>query len=264
MSVEEFAAGVIRVVNATMEKAVRVVSIERGYDPREFTLVAFGGAGGLHACDLASALGIRRVIVPAMPGALSAFGILVSDVVKDFSRTVVWRTRGSAWEKRAGAAFAELRKRAERDFREERWSGKIVFEETLDVRYCGQGYELNVPFRRDALDRFQAEHKRRYGYAHEKREVELVTLRLRARIPVRTAAWSMERQQAKAQAGRSHVWVDGHRIAVGILDRESIEVGRTHTGPAVVTEYSATTWVSPRAKFYLDQAANLIVEVPGA
>ena len=88
---EQFAAGIIRVVNATMEKAIRVVSIERGYDPREFALVAFGGAGGLHACELAEALGIPRVIVPALPGALSAFGILVSDVVKDYSRTVLWR-----------------------------------------------------------------------------------------------------------------------------------------------------------------------------
>ena len=89
LSVEEFAAGVLRVVNATMEKAIRVVSVERGYDPRDFTLVAFGGAGGLHACELASALGIPRVIIPAYPGALSAFGILVSDVIKDYSRTIL-------------------------------------------------------------------------------------------------------------------------------------------------------------------------------
>src|SRR5580693_7294772 len=91
LSLEQFAAGVIRVVNATMEKAIRVVSIERGYDPREFVLVAFGGAGGLHACELAASLSIPQVIVPARPGALSAFGILVSDVVKDYSRTVLWR-----------------------------------------------------------------------------------------------------------------------------------------------------------------------------
>ena len=91
LTLEQFAAGVIRVVNSTMEKAIRVVSIERGYDPREFTLVAFGGAGGLHACELAEALSIPRVMIPALPGALSAFGILVSDVVKDYSRTVLWR-----------------------------------------------------------------------------------------------------------------------------------------------------------------------------
>ncbi len=89
MSLEQFAEGVVRVVNANMERALRVVSVERGYDPRHFTLVAFGGAGGLHACDLAQALGIPRVIVPAMPGALSAYGILASDIVKDYSRTLL-------------------------------------------------------------------------------------------------------------------------------------------------------------------------------
>ena len=96
LSVEAFAAGVIRVVNSTMEKAIRVVSIERGYDPRDFALVAFGGAGGLHACELAAGLSIPTVIVPALPGALSAYGILVSDVVKDFSRTVLLRVRDTA------------------------------------------------------------------------------------------------------------------------------------------------------------------------
>ena len=91
LSLEQFSAGVVRVVNANMERALRVVSIERGYDPREFALVAFGGAGGLHACELAEALAIPTVMIPARPGALSAFGILVSDVVKDYSRTLLWR-----------------------------------------------------------------------------------------------------------------------------------------------------------------------------
>src|ERR1700751_5098955 len=91
LSLEQFAGGVIRVVNATMEKAIRVVSIERGHDPRRFVLVAFGGAGGLHACELASALGIPQVVIPANPGALSALGILVSDVIKDYSRTILRR-----------------------------------------------------------------------------------------------------------------------------------------------------------------------------
>ena len=114
---EQFAAGTIRVVNATMEKAIRVVSIERGYDPREFALVAFGGAGGLHACELAEALSIPRVIVPALPGALSAYGILVSDVVKDYSRTVLWQVGDKLPIERLEGEFAELRRHAETDFR---------------------------------------------------------------------------------------------------------------------------------------------------
>src|SRR5207244_6717752 len=116
LRLEQFASGVIRVVNSTMEKAVRVVSVERGYDSREFVLVAFGGAGGLHACELAEAIGIPRVIVPALPGALSAFGILVSDVVKDHSRTVLWRVSDKLPMTKLEKEFSALRKAAEKDF----------------------------------------------------------------------------------------------------------------------------------------------------
>src|SRR5205085_6431269 len=120
LRLEQFASGVIRVVTSTMEKAVRVVSVERGYDSREFALVAFGGAGGLHACDLADALGIPQVIVPALPGALSAFGILVSDVVKDYSRTVLWRVGGVLPRTDMEREFRRLRDLAEEGFRRER------------------------------------------------------------------------------------------------------------------------------------------------
>ena len=182
-TLEQFAAGIIRVVNATMEKAIRVVSIERGYDPREFALVAFGGAGGLHACELAEALSIPRVIVPALPGALSAFGILVSDVVKDYSRTVLWRVADKLpIDETLEREFAALRRRAEKDFRDEKWKGAINYQRSVDVRYQGQGYELNVPFTRSLIRDFRSEHQRRYGYNYPARAVELVTLRLRATI----------------------------------------------------------------------------------
>ena len=261
MTVEAFAAGVVRVVNATMEKAVRVVSIERGYDPRDFAMVAFGGAGGLHACELASSLGIRRVIVPAMPGALSAFGILVSDVVKDYSRTVVWRSREADWEKRTRAAFAELRRKAEHDFHQENWSGKIHWEETIDLRYRGQGYELNVPFGRDSAAHFHAEHKRRYGYTHEKREIEIVTLRLRGRLVTPNAKWTLPAPGTFAGQADVAAWISGKRTTTAVVDRDSIRKGKKHHGPAVVAEYSATTWVPPKAAYTLDGAGNLVIEV---
>ena len=159
LTLEQFAAGVIRVVNSTMEKAIRVVSIERGYDPREFTLVAFGGAGGLHACELADALSIPRVIIPALPGALSAFGILVSDVVKDYSRTVLWPVAASLPAKPLDREFAGLRRRAEKDFRQEHWIGEINYQPSVDVRYRGQGYELNIPYTRNLIQDFCREHQ---------------------------------------------------------------------------------------------------------
>ncbi len=264
LGLQEFAEGVIRVVNATMEKAIRVVSIERGYDPREFTLVAFGGAGGLHACDLAQALGIPRVIVPARPGALSAFGILVSDVIKDYSRTVVWRVLEKLPTKAIHNEFEALRRQAERDFRAEGWRGVISHQRSVDVRYRGQGYELNIPLTAGLLDAFHQEHARRYGYQHPGREVELVTLRLRAWLkPSRN-----ELESKKSARARNTVFVDrgavifeGAAIQSAIYAREGLRVGRKYRGPAVITEYSATTVVPPGMQFWMDRAENLVIAV---
>ena len=180
LTLDQFAFGVIRVVNATMEKAIRVVSIERGRDPRHFALVAFGGAGGLHACALAEALSIPHIIVPALPGALSALGILASDVVKDYSRTILWRVSGKLPADKLNREFATLEKNAVEDFRKEAWQGRPHHRRSVDLRYRGQGYELNLPFTKNLLRDFEQEHHRRYGYTHPNREVELVTLRLRS------------------------------------------------------------------------------------
>ena len=155
LTLEQFSAGVVRVVNANMERALRVVSIERGYDPREFALVAFGGAGGLHACELAEALAIPTVMIPARPGALSAFGILVSDVVKDYSRTLLWRFadarsavgRAAARVPRANCRrnFASWKRRRRKNSARNGGVARCHYERSLDLRYRGQGYELNVP-----------------------------------------------------------------------------------------------------------------------
>ncbi len=151
MSLEPFAEGVIRVVNANMERALRVVSVERGYDPRQFALVAFGGAGGLHACELAQSLGIPRVIIPAMPGALSAFGILTSDIIKDYSQTLVTQLSASSRLASLASRFAALESLARREFQEEGWRGRPRFERSADLRYRGQGFELNVAFGKSLL-----------------------------------------------------------------------------------------------------------------
>jgi N-methylhydantoinase A len=263
LSMEQFAAGVIRVVNATMEKAVRVVSIERGYDPREFALVAFGGAGGMHAVELAEALAIPRVIVPALPGALSAFGILVSDVVKDYSRTVLWRVLSDLPLSKLDQAFSVLARQAEHDFRAEGWRGPAQHTRSIDLRYRGQGYELNIPYTRHLLDDFQREHRRRYGYNYSGRETELVTLRMRSVIPspplggvVKSAA----REKSPRGTGHAPVVFTGRKIKASIQARDQMSFGKKYSGPAVVTEYSATTVVPPGKRFWLDRAGNLIVE----
>jgi N-methylhydantoinase A len=274
LTLEQFAAGVVRVVNSTMEKAIRVVSIERGYDPREFTLIAFGGAGGLHACELAEALSIPRVMIPALPGALSAFGILVSDVVKDYSRTVLWRVAANLPKERLEREFAALRRSAEAAFRNEKWPGAVAHQRSVDMRYQGQGYELNIPYTRNLIRDFRQEHQRRYGYNYPKRTVELVTLRLRSTIKspearlasttshVGTAAPSRpgRAKLGGAAPNRAPVYFAGRKLAAAIHARDSLKIRKKYSGPAVVTEYSATTAVPPSMRFWLEKSGNLIIE----
>jgi N-methylhydantoinase A len=272
LTLEQFAEGVIQVVNAAMEKAIRVVSVERGRDPRDYALVAFGGAGGLHACALAEALGIPRVIVPALPGALSALGILASDVIKDYSRTVLWRVSGEIPQARLKQEFSELEKQAARIFEQEGWQGKARYEKSVDVRYRGQGYELSIPLTRNLLKEFEREHQRRYGYIHPGREVELVTLRLRAvvktgRVGTGTLA-SLPRAESRgpgrAKLGspstlKAPVLFEGKKFETKIYSRDALQRGRKYSGPAIITEYSATTVVPPGKHFHHDEAGSLIV-----
>ena len=264
LSLEKFAAGVIAVVNATMEKAIRVVSIERGRDPRSFALVAFGGAGGLHACALAQALRIPTVIVPAFPGALSALGILASDVVKDYSRTLLLRVSGKVPEARLAPEFKAMEHTAAIDFRNEPRQGTPHFHRSIDVRYRGQGYELNIPFTPNLLKDFEREHHRRYGYTHPTREVELVTLRVRAILKnktahVGTAPQAVRAGRSPASVPQSEVIFEGKKLKSKVHAREELDLDTRYSGPAIVTEYSATTVIPPKASFHLDDAANLII-----
>ncbi len=273
LTLDQFAAGMIRVVNATMERAIRVVSVERGRDPRHFALVAFGGAGGLHACALAEALSIPRVIVPAFPGALSALGILASDLVKDYSRTVLWRVSGKIPYAQLTQEFAALEKLAARDFRAEAWPGRPHYARSVDLRYRGQGYELNLPLTKDLLQDFEQEHHRRYGYVHPTREVELVTLRLRAKVRTRAAHVEMPHvgtgtlaRPSRAKLGgisspRSKVQFDGRNLPTKIYQRDDLRPGRKYPGPAIITEYSATIRVIPPPA---EQASHLDRRLPSA
>jgi N-methylhydantoinase A len=276
LTLQQFAAGVIRVVNATMEKAIRVVSIERGRDPRHFALVAFGGAGGLHACALAEALSIPHVIVPAFPGALSALGILASNVVKDYSRTVLWSVSGKIPTAQLNQEFAALEETAAKDFRRELWQGRPHYARSIDLRYLGQGYELNIPATKNLLKDFQQEHHRRYGYTHPHREVELVTLRLRATLRTTTAhmgtgafaslSRAKPRDPGRTKLGRlslleAPVLFDGKKLKTKIHSRDDLRPGRKYPGPAIISEYSATTVVPPHSRFHLDRAANLVISL---
>jgi len=272
-SLEEFAEGIVRVVNANMEKAIRVVSIERGYDPRQFSLVAFGGAGAMHACELAQALRIPRVIVPAYPGALSALGILISDVVKDHSRTVLLRVALASGQTDAGkprilplkkldGIFSELQRNIAAELKKEEWKGRAIFEPSCDVRYRGQGYELNLPYSSDLLSRFHGEHKRRYGYSSPEREVEIVTVRMRGRVasPEKLSRLRIQTGAGKLQQSSTMVHFAGKNYKTPIMPRDLLKPGRTYRGPAIISEYSATSVVPPAFSFHKDPHGSLVIE----
>ena len=268
LALEQFAAGVVEVVKANMERALRVVSIERGYDPREFVLVAFGGAGGLHACELAEAMAIPTVVLPALPGALSAFGILVSDAVKDFSRTVLWSLANTYPRAALQREFRKLEAAAKKEFASERWPGQVRLERSLDLRYRGQGYELNVADDRDVIAHFHDEHQRRYGYHHPGKEVELVTVRLRARLKTKMGKAATLRSHRRSHgrpepAARAGVFFRGKRILTSVYERDALARGTSLRGPAVITEYSATTFIPPAKKFQVDDSGNLLIAVAG-
>jgi N-methylhydantoinase A len=261
-TVEEFAAGILRVVETQMEKAIRVISVERGYDPRQFTLVAFGGGGPLHACSLARALRVPRVLVPAMPGALSAAGILLADVVRDYSRTVMLPGDAIAT---VGDIFAELEQRGIADFATEGLQG--VARRSLDVRYRRQGYELNVPYDAglpsEAIEAFHRQHQQRYGFSDAARSVEIVNLRLR--VIAASDPYSPPQREPVPGDGNTacyatrDVYFDGRFIPAGLYRRDGLTPGDRIHGPAMITEYTSATVLPPDARADVDAFGNLIL-----
>jgi N-methylhydantoinase A len=266
---EQFAQGIVDVANAVMEKAIRVISVERGHDPRDYTLVAFGGAGGLHACDLAGALRIPRVLVPRYPGGLSALGILRANVVHDYSRTVRTNVLSVAATRRTlSAEFRKLETAGRAALAQEGFADRrIRVQRMLDMRYVGQAYELNVPEAGDFLAAFHLAHERRYGYSDAARQAEVVNIRIRA-IGI-TAKPELDRLPARGSKSDSaitdsrHAYFNGRKSLTRVYDRAQLPAGAAIKGPAIVTEYSATTVVPPGWGGKVDGWGNLILSMAG-
>jgi N-methylhydantoinase A len=256
-SEEAVAEGIVRVANVRMESALRRVSVERGFDPRDFALLAFGGAGPLHACALASALAMKQVVIPAAPGALSALGILDADLRREFSRTVMVEP-GS---KKIAGVFRELEAEAREAFRAE--GLRPVLTRSADLRYRGQGFELRVDWGADAVARFHGLHAQAYGYADSARTVEIVTLRvqavLRGRTPRVIAKRSRRGDGAAARIGAHRVFEDGGWRRAAVYERSRLEPGDRIIGPAVIVELSATTYLAPGWTATVDGFANLMI-----
>ena len=180
LSPTELAEGVLNVANTTMERAIKVISVERGFDPREFTLFSFGGAGGLHAAYLARDLNMSQVFIPCNPGILSAAGMLMSDVIKDYSQTVMLNEDEIAHEA-LELHLNPLKARGREDLQEEGVAEeRIELESYLDMRYRGQSYEIMVPFDLDFREKFHQLHEKTYGYCNRKKAIEVVNVRVRA------------------------------------------------------------------------------------
>jgi N-methylhydantoinase A len=239
------AEGVVTVVNAAMEGALRVISVERGQDPADFTLVPFGGAAGLHAAALAERLGIPRILIPLAPGVLSAWGMLVAPVRKAVSRTVLWSAAESGGLE---AALGALEQEARAAMAEEGIPGEeVLVHRRIDARYRGQSFELSVPAA-GWVEAFHGAHAVRYGYDRRDAVVEAVTLRVEALAPgvvaepTRLGAAGSVRP---APSGSGAVTAGGQRLEASYCRREDLLAGHEITGPAVVLEYSSTLWLPP-------------------
>ena len=274
------ADGILKVANAAMERAIKVISVERGFDTRDFTLVSFGGAGGLHAAFMAENLGIKTVLIPPNGGLLSAYGMLFADVVKDYSQTVLWQFEKSGkgsenLVKALNDGFGTLLSRAEDEMEIEGFaSHQLKIDRSLDMRYEGQSYELNIPcFTTERapsnevvetlVAKFHAAHELRFGYARTDAPVEVVNLRLTAtgetdKPPIQSVPLA-DTDASEAFTVQNPVIFEGEALPTDFYRREALRPGNRIAGPAIVTEFSATTVVPPNFSAVVDVYQNLIL-----
>lgn len=270
------AEGVCDVANAKMAQAIRTLTVEQGIEPRDFSLVAFGGAGAMHAAFLAAELGIGEVIVPRWPGTFSAWGMLETDIRKDFAQPRF--VAGADLDGQAMAsAVSELEREAHRSLTDEGvGDDRCRIEHAVDVRYVGQQYILTVPlndaeeparpgFLDDMRERFSAMHERRYGHANRQAPVEFVTLRTTAfgEVP-RTATPRLERAGGEPPSSTRPVLFGGQARDTAILRRDDLSPGHVVDGPAVIVESTATTVVPPELRCIVDDGGALMLTSGGA
>ena len=259
------AEGIIDVVNANMERAIKVISVEKGYDIRGFTLVSFGGAGGLHACELASSLSMKGVLVPKNAGVLSALGMVVADTVKDYSKSVLLKAASGDYE-----MFLDLLKPlASQGMKEVLAEGvsknKVKQECSLDMRYVGQSHELNIPFQKDFVNSFHKHHKKMFGYSNRDYGVEVVNLR--TRVTGKTKKPSLRKNVSITQDNNpGHIkatkcFFKGKWHKSNIYERNKLPADFSTKGPALIVEDTSTTFLPPGFVCNVDVYENLIIQL---
>jgi N-methylhydantoinase A/oxoprolinase/acetone carboxylase beta subunit len=263
LSIAELAEGIVRVANANMERALRVVSVARGHDPREFALLGFGGAGGMHACEMAERLEIPTIIVPRYAGVLSALGMLLADVTKDYTTSVLRRS-DSITLAGLGKRFKSLVEAAKRDLENEGFSrGRQVIERLVDVRYVGQSHELTLAFSGDYRCEFDRRHEQLYGYSSPDRPTEIVNLRVKASGITEKPDLPQSRERV-ARATPTSVRparFNGRMLPTAFYRWDHLTAGADASGPAVVTGGEATAVIPPGFVFRVDRFGNLIIRL---
>jgi N-methylhydantoinase A/oxoprolinase/acetone carboxylase beta subunit len=261
LSVPELAEGIVRVANANMERAMRVVSVERGHDPREFALLAFGGAGGMHACEIAQQLQISTVIIPRYAGVLSALGMLVADVTKDYSASVL--------EPSASVTMADLQRvcaplveAAKAELKSEGFAPKRqVITLSVDVRYVGQSFEITLPLAPGYREAFDRQHGKTYGYSNPLRATEVVNVRVSAagvtdkpKLPFARATATTKAKPTAVRPGR----FAGKNVRIAFFRWDDLVPGASASGPAVIAGGEATGVIPPGWKFKVDGFGNVV------
>ena len=271
MELGDVASSVIELINFNMVNAIRLISIDRGLDPREFTLISFGGAGSLHAGALADIIGIREVLVPVHQGVFSALGLIAADMRVDESTTASFRS-DALDVKRLNEVLEHLRLRALHRLRADGYEGEASLEANIEMRYLGQNYNTEIPVPlvegglgepelRELLDKFHAEHRSRYGYDISNEIVEFVHVNVTAVGPTRKPRLPLLSSNGEAtEKGRRRVYFrDYGWLDTPLYERDSLGQGAQFEGPAIVEEPTATTLLQPGHSLMVDEYGNLII-----
>jgi N-methylhydantoinase A len=264
LSLTQTALGVIEVINTQMERALRVISVESGYDPRDFDLVSFGGAGGLHAVDLARRINIPRVIIPKYASTLSAFGMLNSEVIKDYVNTVM--LPGTISKEEISQRFSPLIRKGKNEIANEGFQqDQIDIWRSLDLRYAGQSYELNVPFTRDFIPDFHQAHQFLYGYHYNDKAIEIVNIRVRAigKVdPIKLLPAKPDHKSATLTPLRNaSVELNHGSETIPIYNYQQLLPGLNFLGPALIASEDTTILISSNDRVIVDMYQNLRVDV---
>jgi N-methylhydantoinase A len=253
MDAIDVAKGVIKLINNSMAKAISIVSLERGRDPRDFPMIAFGGAGPVHACDLAEEMEMREVLIPEHPGLFSAYGLLTVDVTRLYAAPVFDRDPHEVIERLEARARDELERDGFRD---------LYMEELVDVRYRGQSYEIAVEYGDGShlRERFESEHERIYGYT-SRDPVEIVSAKVvaRARIPKIELRRRKARDVIPEPVSHRVAYVSGGFVEVPVYTREALPPGARGSGPAVIEEYDSTTVVNGGWEWEVDEFMSIVL-----